>query len=137
MPTRMDMFNSILSQLYVLFNEDSQYNDNDLQFAAFNQFYQWSSNKPSNIVLKINLDMLTPEFILESMISRYLLNLNNNIKKKKADKIRDSDTDNSLIIIKMSQHYIISYYLRLVTDIDKEDNYGSENVYLMNVVWYN
>lgn len=156
-PTRIDMFNSVLSDLDILLNKPNDHNYKDIQIEiekfVFNQFYQWSLNKPSNIVLKINLDKLTPKFrdvILDSMksLTVYLQQLNKNLEYE-VNKKKKSSVDNDMVIIKMYdlfnvinkdevKQYIISYYLRLITDIDmtidSDDGYESENIYLTSVI---
>lgn len=155
--SRIDMYNSVLSDLYVILNKDTEHTDEEIQIEiekfVFNQFYQWNSNKPSNIVLSINLDKLTPKFkdiILDAMksLTVYLQNLKDNVNTK-GFKVKASSKETQLFNQKLMRmlkfvnindikNYVISYYLRMVTDKDKsidfDDDYGSENVYLASVV---
>jgi hypothetical protein len=157
--SKIDLFQSVLSDLYVLLNKEGEHNkhtDEEIQMEiekfTFNQFYQWESNKPNNIVLRVNLDKLTPKFkdvILDSMKSFtvYLQNLHKSLKNEGLH-IKGSYNERNIFNQKLTnilnivdnkdiKHYIISHYLRMITDIDKlvdfHDDYGSENIYVVSV----
>ena len=118
----LNNFNYMLSHDNIIINQDTQ---RKIEEFVFNQFKNYILNKPTTMLLSVNLELLNPtlkKIILEAMsiFDNYYINFIYDIKNNKLGKFKQYDLDllfNTLNDKKVKE-ILFGYYIRILSNID-------------------